>query len=409
MKPKSQSRFLPALRRDVQWIPIVHNQQQWLFAHDSMGYCTPNLAFPVEIREIFSFFNGNTRWDSLTRLGVDETGIKEIEQIAELLNEHGVLITDEFTIRKQKIDDDFCRAKLRKPICAESTYPSDPLKLRQLLDHALAGIPKKEIQGKPIALFAPHIDFKVNMEVYAKAFEPLRNAKPRHVYLVGTSHYSGLWSDYDNKPFQFSLKSFEIPGRTLRNNEQRTLDLFHQVEHFGGTLLDYSHRMEHSLELHAIWASHIWKHDFTITPISIGSFEDTLYMQDSALEKMAVQFSKALLNAADEDSIILISGDLSHIGKKFGDNEPAANLRETVQKYDRMLLNHMSAVNPKAIYEEQRKCLDAYHICGFPPIQAVISAQPNWNGIQLAYDYWDESATESAVSFGSVLYCKQDD
>ncbi len=404
MNPKTP--FLPALRRDLQWIPIKQKGASWLAVYDSMGYATPHLAFPFEIRQVLNLFNGNTRRGQLSALGFSESGIEELNSIESLLDEHALLQTESFNQRKKMMDEAFVQAAIRLPVSSGSCYPESAEKRRTLFNETMSQVQERTFPGQPVALFAPHIDFKVNLDLYAKAFKSLKTIKPRHVYLIGTSHYSGMWQEYDSKPFQISKKSYQIPGRLLKNNLEKTETLLNAIKASGATYFDISHKMEHSLELHAVWASHIWTHEFSITPILVGSFEDTLYMPKSTLETWVEQFSKTLLSLLTEDDFILISGDLSHIGLKFGDDEPASEMKDETTQFDRDFLMRAANVAPDALYELQRKTLDKFKVCGFPPLQAVLSGKPSWKGHQLGYDYWDEQSTNSAVSFGAILYTK---
>lgn len=398
--------FLPALRRDLQWIPIKQNGASWLAVYDSMGYATPHLAFPSEIRQVLNLFNGNTRRGQLSALGFSESGIEELNSIESLFDEHALLQTESFNQRKKMMDEAFVQAAIRLPVSSGSCYPESAEKRRTLFNETMSQVQERTFPGQPVALFAPHIDFKVNLDLYAKAFKSLKTIKPRHVYLIGTSHYSGMWQEYDSKPFQISKKSYQIPGRLLKNNLEKTETLFRAIKASGATYFDISHKMEHSLELHAVWASHIWTHEFSITPILVGSFEDTLYMPKSMLETWVEQFSKTLLSLLTEDDFILISGDLSHIGLKFGDDEPASEMKDETTQFDRDFLMRAANVAPDALYELQRNTLDKFKVCGFPPLQAVLSGKPSWKGHQLGYEYWDEQSTNSAVSFGAILYTK---
>lgn len=401
-----KAEFLPALRRELQWIPIKHNGASWLAVYDSMGYATPHLAFPSEISRVLNLFNGNIRRSQLSALGFSTSGIEELNSIELFLDEHALLLTESFKQRKKMMDEAFVLATIRLPVCSGSCYPESPEKRRNLFDATMSQVQEHTFSGEPVALFAPHIDFKVNLELYAKAFKSLKTIKPRHVYLIGTSHYSGMWQDYDSKPFQISKKSYQIPGRLLKNNLEKTETLFDALKANSATYFDISHKMEHSLELHAVWASHIWTHEFTITPILVGSFEDTLYMPKSTLETWIEQFSKTLHSLLTEEDFILISGDLSHIGLKFGDDKPASEMKDETTQFDHNFLMEAANVAPDALYELQRKTLDKFKVCGFPPLQAVLSGKPSWKGHQLGYEYWDEQESQSAVSFGSIIFYK---
>lgn len=398
-----KSKRIPSLRSEISFIPVRHANQSWLLVYDSLGFVEPNTAFPAEIRSVLSLFNGFISWDSLFEQGFSDEDVLHFEQIYKELDKHGLLYSEQFYARKNQIESTFLADSKREPICAGSTYPTSALAISTLFDDALSQAEQVQWKQKPKALFAPHIDFKVNLEMYAKAFKSIKSLKPRHVYIIGTSHYSGLDKKYDHKPFQFSYKDYVLPGRTLKNNHQKTEAFFEALTQYGATDYDISHRMEHSLELHAIWAAHIWKHEFTITPILIGSFEDTLYMEGSNLEKQAKQFAKFLFANSEEDDFILISGDLSHIGKKFGDDLAAAEFYKEVKQFDLSVLSAVVSAKSANVYKLLRSNLDAFRMCGFPPLISVLSCDSLKFGMQLSYGYWDEKEQESGVSFGSVL------
>jgi len=400
----SRPKIIPSIRRDIHLLPVTHQNQKWLLVHDSLGYVPKHTAFPAEIEKLLSFFTGYLTWEALAQMGLDLEDLTLFEQIYFEMDRLGLLNSLGYQLRKQEVDDLFLKEDTRPMICADSVFPSDPDEAQVFFDNILAQCEEVKTESKPKALYAPHIDFNVNTSVYGKAFNPLKQVKPKHVYLIGTSHYSGLDKKYDHFPFQFSKKNYSVPGRVLRNGTEKTKNLFEKTSDFGSTDYDLSHRTEHSLELHAVWASHIWKHDFTITPILVGSFDDTLYMKDSELEKRAKEFSAALQSVITEADFILISGDLSHIGKKFGDNDEAELIFPKSKRFDYEFLQAAAQVNPDKIYDLMRSNHDAFHICGFPPLQSVLASNPFQSGKQIAYDYWDETERQSGVSFGAVLF-----
>lgn len=395
---------IPAIRRDIQFYPIHHNGQQWLSVYDQLGYSRPDIAFPKELESLLSFFTGYFSWDVLNQSGLGEKEMALFEALMHEMDNAGLLETAGFEQRKRELDTAFVQAETRPMICAGSVYPNNPSTLHTFFETALAHVQEMPLPSPPKGLFAPHIDFNVNLSIYAESFKPLKSVKPKHVYLIGTSHYSGLYRKYENSPFQFSLKSFQVPGRVLKNNREKTQYLAAELSEFGSTLYDISHKPEHSLELHAVWVSHIWKHDFSITPILIGSYEDTLYMHQSELERRAIRFSEVLKSVLTEDDFVLISGDLSHIGKKFGDKKTATQLYPTVEPFDRAFLQAVATQNSAELFSLMRATHDAYHVCGFPPVQSVLLSKPFTKGKQIGYAYWDEKQRDSGVSFGSVLF-----
>ena len=100
----------------------------------------------------------------------------------------------------------------------------------------------------------------------------------------------------------------------------------------------------------------------------------------------------------------MISGDLAHFGKKFGDMETAASMMVKVKAFDESFMEVGANNNPKTMLDIIKTDYDPYKICGFPPLYTFMNAFPNLKGEVLSYDLWDESERESAVSFGSILF-----
>ena len=108
----------------------------------------------------------------------------------------------------------------------------------------------------------------------------------------------------------------------------------------GVSFNDRAHRVEHSIELHLLFLNHIWKHDFEIIPILVGGMDELLYADESHKQAQMETFAAFLEETYgdDPDAFFLISGDLSHFGKKFGDESPAMSMIEDVEFNDQSYL-----------------------------------------------------------------------
>jgi hypothetical protein len=104
----------------------------------------------------------------------------------------------------------------------------------------------------------------------------------------------------------------------------------------------------------------------------------------------------------DDDTFYLISGDLAHVGKKFGDPEAASTLRRDVELFDKRFIDSASKNNPNQLHELLRAEYDRYRICGFPPLYTFLNTFPGLKGELLGYHWWDERKRESAVSIAAI-------
>jgi AmmeMemoRadiSam system protein B len=211
---------------------------------------------------------------------------------------------------------------------------------------------------------------------------------------------------YKEYPFVLVNKTFDLPLGTIKSDRKAINQLLEAEGNYGITVSDRAHRMEHSIELHLLFLSYLWDHDFKVVPFLTRGFDDLYYMKDGYLGQQLSNFSELLHNqfAEDENTFFLISGDLAHFGKKFGDRSPASAMFEEVENFDRQFLKYGSSAQKEQMLDLMKKNMDPYRICGFPPLYTYLSTMPQVKGEILSYDLWDEQERESAVTFGSILY-----
>ncbi|GAB5410057.1 MAG: AmmeMemoRadiSam system protein B [Balneolaceae bacterium] len=406
----SYSLPIPPIRFDIQRIPVQQNGHSLIHFFDSMGYATPDFVIPSETETILSLIDGSRSVEDILKFSSDEVTKEQILGYARFLDEHGLLQSEYLESLSETIEAEYERSSFHPNSAAGISYPADADKLKIFLDNAF----DQYNQSNPVlsakALYAPHIDPRVGMSSYVKAFSAIKSLKPKRIVILGTSHYSGLYGNhYEDTPFIVSNKIFLMPnGDVISNTTDLTLILNRiQTEKnidAGVSFQDRAHRIEHSIELHLLFLNYIWDHEFAIIPIVIGSLDELLYSKNSFREQQLDTFSSILKELYQEDTFFLISGDLSHIGYKFGDQKEASNMFDEVKLNDDRFMNSGISGNPDKLISLMKEEFDPYRICGFPPLLTFLKAFPNLNGEILSYDLWDERERESAVSFGSILF-----
>lgn len=395
---------VPALRRDVQIIPIEDKGKDLLYFHDSMGYLSKNFALDVSVQPLLLMLNGHTSIEKIHHQidgGVSE---EELLDFVQLMDQHRALHSEYFQFFAEKMESDFEKNEVRPPSLAGESYPEDPNELNSFVGEMISKN-GKTTDHKIQALYAPHIEISVGKKQYGQAFSNLKQTEPKRVVILATSHYADYYYKYyDGYPFIGSTKTFQMPGRVLVPDLDLINTLSEKSPQNGFTLKDRAHRIEHSIEFHLLFASTIWTHDFKIVPILVASFDDLYYSQKGDLAKKIDVFTSQLKSFIDDDTMILLSGDLSHVGQKFGDQEPAANLREKVEQSDKQLLDISVTGNPQDLLNHLKKDFDSTRICGFPPLFTYLKMFPDKKGELLNYYWWEEKERNSAVSFGSILY-----
>ena len=395
---------VPSVRRDLELIPINDKGREILYFHDALKYMQANFALDLKVQPILSLLTGRHSVEQITSLLNNSIGQEELLSFIQFLDDHLILESKNFKIRSEEFENDFESSSVRKPALAGQSYPDDKKSYKRFIGEILESGASPEILPKK-ALFAPHIEIQIGRNSYSRAFSSLKKIAPKRVVIFATAHYAGLYgSMYDNLPFIGTQKDFELPGRTISTDKKVIEALNINSENTGFTVHDRAHRIEHSIETHLVFLDQIWKHEFEIVPILVSSFDELFYKKDGNLASKLNAFSDQIKSLDDKDTFYLISGDLSHIGKKFGDSDAASKIRDKASVSDRKFIRLSEENNPNLLLEQIGKNYDAYRVCGFSPILTFMKAFPGIKGHELSYEWWDETERESAVSFGAIGY-----
>jgi AmmeMemoRadiSam system protein B len=100
--------------------------------------------------------------------------------------------------------------------------------------------------------------------------------------------------------------------------------------------------------------------------------------------------------------LIIAGVDFSHIGLKFGHSYPAVSLLKEAKSHDHRLIEAVCRGDVCGFWEEVRLVRDKNNICGFSAIAVLLELLQPAKGCLLGYDFWQEEATHSAVSFAAM-------
>ncbi len=403
---------IPEVRRDLQIIPVKENGNSYLYFHDERGYTAPDLALKQQVGTLLSLLDGRKSINDLEPYLGETVNKDQVLQFIRVLDENRLLASEYFKKHAEKIEGEYEQSTVHQSVTAGESYPADPKELTEYLDEAFAKHNAEKMASETTkALYAPHIDPRVALDSFVQAFATIKNLAPKRVVILATSHYSGLYPDrYENTPFILVNKDFELPLGSFRR-DQKAIDAFlkSDTNEMGVTTQDRAHRMEHSIELHLLFLSYLWDHEFKVIPFLIRDLKDIFYMEDGHLGNQIENFSKQLHThfGDDDETFFLISGDLAHFGKKFGDESAASTMFEDVELFDQRFLESASKNQRKEMLGLMKEDMDPYRICGFPPLYTFLQSMPELKGDVLGYNMWDERERDSAVTFGSILYSKQ--
>lgn len=341
--------------------------------------------------------------------GVD-VAAEVIAQLVAALDEICVLDTPRYRNSKRAIEDAFRKSTVREPTHAGGAYESDPQALHKQLQAMFEGPagpgtpgpcrPEKGLR----AVFAPHIDYRRGGSSFAWAFKELAEQSDAKVFvLVGTSHYS-------SHRFILTRKDFRTPLGIAKTNREFVDVLAREckADVFADEL---AHKPEHSLELHVLFLQYLFNHrrDFSIVPLLVGSFHDAVEENRSPSGKEDIaQMTSALRRAESEcgeNVCYVVSGDLAHIGMKFGDPwQVDADRSAWCRNMDMELLESFASGCSASLFEFIASEKDGRRICGFPPGYTMLQAVQPEAGKVLCYDQFVDPRGFEIVSFASLAF-----
>lgn len=296
---------------------------------------------------------------------------------------------------------------VREPSCI-GCYEAEPDALRRQLKKLFTspkgpGLPRAVApDGELRAALVPHIDYHRGGHSFAWGFKEVAERTTASLFvIIGTSHYSG-------QRFTLTRQHFKTPLGVVPT-DQDYIDLL--VKHHGDGLFDdpFAHLPEHSIELEVVFLQYLYevKRSFRIVPLVVGSFGDCV--DDGCAPADAddvARMIEALRRAEAETSepiCYLISGDLAHIGPKFGDAAPVdAEFVKYSREKDQELIRAAEAVDMAGYFDVIVREEDRRRICGLPPTYTLLEAIRPGRGRLLHYDQYVHPRGHESVSFASV-------
>jgi AmmeMemoRadiSam system protein B len=301
---------------------------------------------------------------------------------------------------------------VREPACI-GCYPADQSALRAQLDGYFAAGPGKidhealcaeRSTGPGLrALLAPHIDYARGGITYAWGYKDLAEKCSARVFvIVATSHYSPA-------RFTLSRQDFKTPLGVVPTDQDYVDRL---VAHYGDSLFEdpLAHAPEHSIELEVVFLQHLFAgQPIRIVPLLIGSFGDCVEagvdpQRMSDIGRMVEALRRAEAECP-EPVCYVISGDLAHIGPKFGDRGPLKpDVVADSRISDEAILEKAESADPAGFFSVIAAESDRRRICGLPPTWLVLQTIRPRFGRLLHYDQYLHPRGFESVSFASVAF-----
>jgi AmmeMemoRadiSam system protein B len=299
---------------------------------------------------------------------------------------------------------------VREPVCI-GCYEGEPEALKRQLTGLFTGpggpgLPCSVApDGRLRAALLPHMDYQRGGTTFAWGFKEVFERTDAALFvIIGTSHYS---------PSRFTVtrQDFRTPLGVART-DQAYIDRL--AAHFGAGLFDdpVAHLPEHSIELEVVFLQFLYdqRRAFRIVPLVVGTFQDCVADGEMLSNRHAdigrmIEALRRTEAEAKEPICYIISGDLAHIGPKFGDPLPVTEpiLKQSRQQDD-ALIRRAEAVDMRGYVQVLAAENDRRRICGFPPTYTVLEAVRPRQGKLLHYDRFVHPRGWESVSFASMAF-----
>lgn len=396
---------IPPMRRDI--VPVEYGNGV-IGLIDEERDDDRMIVLPAGLLPLLEQFDGVRTARDLAALiaGDEEVDLDDLLSLVDALDREGYLESERGEEIQRKRAEAYNAMHVRPAVHAGGAYPADPDELRTFLDSFL----DEDTSGaasdprEPVAVIAPHIDFRVGGSCYGPPFNALRAHSAAETYVIfGTAHYESY--DY----FMIAEKDFDTPLGVVPCDREYIAALRNAVP-FEMTREERAHRHEHSIEFEVVMLRHIFPdRPIRIVPILTGGLYEYAEFgkQGAGTDPKLAALYNAISEAAracGRKICVIASGDMSHVGRKFDDTVDARSMLPDVQAFDHEVMETLEAADPERFIETVRRERNRTRICGVAPFYATLRSVRPGSGRIYRYELWDEEERGSAVTFASAVY-----
>ena len=268
---------------------------------------------------------------------------------------------------------------IKNTVLAGTFYPKEETTLTKMLDKFFSNkegnisLPKEK---KLFAIIAPHAGYNFSGATAAQIYQVVRHYDFKNAVIIAPSHYSSSCDFFLGK-----YTGYETPLGVIQTNS----NMIEKLKSKKGFYFDQSVDMrEHSLEIHLPFLKYI-NPEMKILPI--------IFVKQNF--NNAKVLSDYLIDILDEETLLIISSDLSHFYKA-----------KIAEEMDKRLIDHIQNFDIEGLQEDlTNKKVEA---CGFGGILTLLHLiknyqnNPNNNGNVTSIEIDNINYTHSGLTSGDI-------
>jgi len=400
----------PVLRSDIQPIATIVKGRQMIAFHDPYRLTDHSIALDMNTLPILQLLDGKHDLRDIQTILMKRQGgrivyISEIESFIETLDKACLLDSELYSNKMNRLRSEFSIEQNRRPVHAGTAYMADPDQLCRFIQDVENNITQENSLPVPdtiTGVLAPHIDIKTAGKVYVSTYRHLKGKHYDLVIILGINHHP------QDGFYCVSGKNYLTPYGEIKSDRNFISALKKLVPEGTLTPDDFGHMTEHSIEFQTIFLQHYLGDSFSIVPILCGGIHEFIrqkkvFLNDERFRGM-LEGLKKLLQEVKGNTLLVAGVDLSHIGKKFGDQMPADAILPQATANDKSILSALAGGDVEKVYQIALDTQDQYRICGLPAILLIASLLKGNRADILHLDTYRERETQSAVNYASLIF-----
>jgi len=208
--------------------------------------------------------------------------------------------------------------RVREPVVAGRFYPGGKEELARSVDDFLAkGAKRSAVEGKPIAVVAPHAGYTYSGRCAGAAFAPVKGKTYKRVVVLAVNH-RGM-------PFRggsiLDVDAYRTPLGTVPLDRE-ACEALRKTRYIGTH--PSAHRAEHSLEV-----------ELPFLQRALGSFQLVPIVVGHVVEDEFAAMAAEVRSVVDDDTLVVASCDFTHYGANFRFAPFREKVRENIEKLDK--------------------------------------------------------------------------